>query len=135
MVLTAPPSLPVLRLFALTDETDHRRPRWYDPARARQRHDRTAVRRERDRVEPERWRATTRKAHQRVGARHARKSASADFLRVAPLPPRKKARGAFDPPCAPWPEDGVGTKGVPTFRRALAALRRTKGRDLLAATP
>jgi hypothetical protein len=45
--------------------------------------------------------ATARKARQRAGARHARKSTSADFLRVAPLPPRKKARGAFDPPCTP----------------------------------
>ena len=49
------------------------------------------------------------------------------FLRVAPLPPRKKARGAFDPPCTPRPENRVGTRDVPTHRRyALAARRRTR---------
>jgi hypothetical protein len=66
-------------------------------------------------------------ARQRVGAHHARKSANTDFLRVAPLPPRKRARGAFDPPCAPRLENGVGTRDVPTHRRdALAARRRTR---------
>ena len=45
-------------------------------------------------------------------------------LRVAALPPR---RGVVDPRCAPWRDGGVGTKGVPTRRRALAARRRTKG--------
>ena len=66
-------------------------------------------------------------ARQQVGAHHARKSASADFLRVAPLPPRKQERGAVDPPCAPRRAGGVGARGAPTRRRALAARRRTKG--------
>src|ERR1700731_3370664 len=48
--------------------------------------------------------ATAHRARQKVGARHARLR-----LRVAPLSP---LRGAFDPPCAPWPSGGVGTKGV-----------------------
>ena len=68
------------------------------------------------------------KARQRVGAHHAhpaRKRRAA--LRVAALPPRKIARGAFDPPRAPWPGGGVGTRDVPTLQRnALAARRRTR---------
>jgi len=72
--------------------------------------------------------ATVHKARQRVGAHHAhpaRKRRAA--LRVAALPPRKIARGAFDPPRAPWPGGGVGTRDVPTLQRnALAARRRTR---------
>src|ERR1019366_574393 len=45
-------------------------------------------------------------------------------LRVAPLPPRAE-RGAFDPPSAPRPPEGVGTGSVPIHRRALAAQHRT----------
>jgi hypothetical protein len=33
-------------------------------------------------------------------------------LRVAVLPPRC---GVVDPPCAPWREDGVGTRSVPNI--------------------
>ena len=63
----------------------------------------------------------------KVGARHARPAREERAgLRVAPLPPRTK-RGAFDPPCAPWRAGRVGTRGVPTHRRALAARRRTRG--------
>ena len=48
-------------------------------------------------------------------------------LRVAALPPRKKVRGALDPPCAPRPTGDVGARGAPTDRPALAARRRTRG--------
>jgi len=58
-----------------------------------------------------------RKASKKVGAHHARPDRKRSVLRVAPLPPRKKGRGAFDSPCAPWPAGGVGTRGVPTHRR------------------
>jgi hypothetical protein len=40
--------------------------------------------------------------------------AQIDALRVAPVPPREE-RGAFDPPFASRPPEGVGTKGVPTI--------------------
>ena len=68
-------------------------------------------------------------ARQKVGARHARKPASAGFLRVAPLPPRKQARGAFAPPCAPCRSGGVGTRGVPP-RSTPSRLRRASNKGL-----
>jgi hypothetical protein len=43
-------------------------------------------------------------------------------LRVAAVLPRKE-RGAFDPSCAPWPSESVGTKGVPQFGLDLVAVR------------
>ena len=50
-------------------------------------------------------------------------------LRVAPVPPPRG--GAFDPSCASWPQEGVGTKGVPRDRPPggfdSPAARRTKG--------
>ena len=39
---------------------------------------------------------------------------------------RAQARGAFAPPCAPRPLEDVGTRSVPTCRRALAARRRAR---------
>jgi hypothetical protein len=44
-------------------------------------------------------------------------------LRVAPVP---SLRDAFDPACAPWPSEGVGTKGVLQDSTAPPA-GRTKG--------
>jgi hypothetical protein len=42
-------------------------------------------------------------------------------------PAAQVKRGASDPPCAPRCAGDVGTRGVPTHRRALAARRRTRG--------
>ena len=65
---------------------------------------------------------------QQAGARHARPDREErSGLRVAPLPPREQERGAVDPPCAPRRAGGVGARGGPAYRRALAARRRTRG--------
>src|SRR5208282_810261 len=69
-------------------------------------------------------------ARQEAGARHARLAREGRAnLRVAALPPRKKVRGALDPPCARRPRGCVGARGAQTHRRALAARRRTRGMD------
>ena len=69
-------------------------------------------------------------ARQEAGARHARLAREGRAnLRVAALPPRKKVRGALDPPCAPRPTGCAGARGAQTHRRTLAARRQTRGMD------
>jgi len=59
---------------------------------------------------------------------------------VAAVPPREE-RGAFDPSCAPWPSEGVGTKGVPqkfdaacgASNKGLGAVRKQENQRSLAA--
>ena len=64
-----------------------------------------------------------------VGAHHAHPAREERArLRMAALPPRKKASGALATPSAPCRSNGVGTRGVPPPQRnALAARRRTRG--------
>ena len=73
-------------------------------------------------------------AGQRVGARHARpaRERTGGAARGS-APAAQVKRDAFDQPCAPWRAGGVGTRGVPTHRRARRAAsnkgRREEGRQ------